>query len=386
MEVQQLKTISEIGAETFRTLSRDDFPFSRFEFLCGLEQSRCVGPHTGWTPHHLMVQGGGAVQALLLGFSKDNSYGEFVFDFHWAEVFQQLGRAYYPKFTSMIPFTPASGSKLLVHPDADREEVGKALWQHLRKADSPFSSYHFLYTSEDEACLWRNLGCHEKWFYQFHWKNQGYQTFDDFLAQLTAKRRKEVRRERNKAHVGLDYEWITGAALNDRWADFAYLCYRSTVDDKTGQAYLNQQFFRSMFEALPGSILFLVAREGEVPVASALFLYEGKNMFGRYWGSVKQLPYVHFELCYYAAIEWAIAHGIELIEAGAQGEHKIYRGFIPAAVRSFHAFSDKMLHDNVGRWIKQDNLSLREGVVAFKEHSPYAAQFQYGFEELLEQP
>lgn len=348
IQIEVRGTLGDITAHDWNALNPDDNPFLRYEFLYGLESTGCLGESTGWYPRYFLVFKQQELIAGVAAYIKTNSYGEFVFDWAWADAYQRYGEAYYPKLVVGVPFTPATGPRLLVRDDQPWEETAALLSRALLQfADSEgFSSVHHLFLSEreqsllcdsDEARHLARIDC------QYHWSNADYSDFDDFLSRCTSKRRKTLKRERRHvSDAGLRLERRTGDSLSDvEWAD-VHRFYSSTFDKKWGNPSLTEDFFQTMGSTFGPHTLIVFAYDPtdntpERPVACSVMFQGGDTLYGRYWGCRREYHSLHFEACYYQGIEHCIEHGIQRFEPGAQGEHKITRGFHPTITRSAHA-------------------------------------------------
>lgn len=369
--------------DEWNRLTRGDFIFADHRFLRALEQSGSIGTRTGWLPRILTLRDrdrdrdrGSLIGALLL-FERSNSYGEYIFDWSWANAYQSTGLAYYPKLTAAVPFTPATGPKFLLHPNAPSETQSRLLRaarEHLNQEN--FSSLHFLFTPESESRALAENGLLIRHSFQYHWRNRGYASFDDFLSALRRKRRYEIRREREAAaRLPVRIERFTGATLQPEHAQAMYGFYRSTIHKMGGIPYLTRSFFEQIFATLKDHILYVQASDAsgasETPVAGALNFHSGHTLFGRYWGSSEEMRHLHFEVCYYQAIEWAIENGIELFEAGAQGEHKFSRGFLPTLCLSAHDIRDSRFRLAIEAFIEDEKEQIQAYFDAMAEHDPY---------------
>jgi predicted N-acyltransferase len=313
-------------------------PFLRHAFLHALEASGCVAPDTGWTPMHLVCRHQDAIVGALPLYLKAHSYGEFVFDWAWADAYARAGIDYYPKLVSAVPYTPATGPRLLLHAGADADAVAGALRRSaIGLAERlGLSSLHVLFPAEGELAGWRQDGLLERRDCQFHWRNADYADFDDFLAGFSSKRRKEARRERRIAREQVAIRMLTGAEAGPEHWDAMYALYRRHLHEKGSPPYLNRACFARWAETMPEAFrLCLAERDGRI-VAGALLVQGPDTLYGRYWGSFEPLPCLHFELCYYAPIEYCIREGLARFEAGAQGEHKLGRGLSPVNTHSMH--------------------------------------------------
>ena len=332
-----LHAIGEIPAGQWDALTAGQ-PFLRHVFLHALEASGCVAAASGWTPIHLVCRQGNDVVGALPLYLKNHSFGEFVFDWAWAEAYARTGIDYYPKLVSATPYTPASGPRLLVHPDADATAVTASLRSAaIRLAEGMgVSSLHVLFPTDEEAAGWQRMGLLRRQDCQFHWHNHEYGDFDDFLASFSAKRRKEARRERRIAREQVSIRMITGNEATPAQWDTMYALYRRHTLYKGSPAYLNRECFH-LWESNMADVfrLCLAERDGRI-IAGALLVQGPDTLYGRYWGSFEELPCLHFELCYYAPIEYCIVHKLARFEAGAQGEHKLGRGLVPVPTYSMH--------------------------------------------------
>ncbi len=357
LRIEVIKELECIPATAWNRVSGTAQPFLRHEFLVALERHGCVGEQFGWLPHHLVAydetnQLCGAVPLYL----KDNSYGEFVFDWAWADAWHRAGIPYYPKLVSAIPFTPATGARILLAADADREQVGGLLVQaalELLKTTRS-SSLHWLFTDTADTewlagkGFMRRTGCH------FHWHNPGYRDFDDFLAGLSSRKRKKIRRERRYVEdAGIRMRIIHGNESSAQDWRAMHGFYRSTFEKKSGIPTLSEEFFLEISRTMGEQVVLVFALLDEQPVAGAILLRGDRVLYGRHWGCLEDYHSLHFEACYYQGIEYAIAHGLALFEPGAQGEHKISRGFMPSYTWSAH-------------WI--DHPQFRTAIQAYLQH------------------
>ena len=373
--------IAEIGREAWDGCARNsaycDNPFIRYDFLDALEESGAAAPRTGWGPRHLTVMApdGGVAGAMPL-YLKAHSNGEYVFDWSWAEAYETAGGRYYPKLLSGVPFTPVTTPKFLVREDADADATRRALLAGaLALCDQTgASSLHVNFPVEAE---WRWLaaqGLLPRQDQQYHWLNQGYGAFDDFLTALSSSRRKTIRRERREAQAGIEIVPLTGFDITEAHWDAFFDFYMDTGARKWGRPYLNRAFFSLLGERMADDVLLLMARRGRRWIAGALNLIGGDCLYGRYWGAVEEAPFLHFELCYYQAIEHAIRLGLPRVEAGAQGPHKIARGYLPMPVHSAHWIADPALREPVARYLEHERSAVR-GEMAWlaAEYSPFRA-------------
>jgi len=313
-----------------------DYPFLSHEFLSALEETGCTTAATGWQPHHL----GGDGRPFMPLYVKTHSYGEYVFDWAWANAYHRNGLAYYPKLVTAIPFSPITGPRLRPPAEQLDGKAAEALFAELRElaAATGTSGWHLLFPDAATRMLFRDLGLLERSGVQFHWFNRGYRDFDDFLAACNARKRKMVRRERRRiAEQGLRVEMREGAEIDARLWSFFFRLYQHTYLKRSGmEGYLSEAFFQRLGATLADRLAMAVAYVDSAPIAAALYLHDADNLYGRYWGCVREYESLHFELCYYQGIEFAIRRGLGRFDAGAQGEHKIPRGFEPVETWSLH--------------------------------------------------
>lgn len=363
LEVGVLASLGDLDASEWDHLVPEEDVFVRHAFLQLLESSGSVGPGTGWRPQHLFVRERGS--ARLLGacplYLRTDSYGEYIFDWGWARAAEQAGVPYYPKLTAAVPFTPATGPRLLVAPGGDRVAVTEALLRGMGSLEEELGalSSHVLFSLEDEAEQLEAAGFLRRRSHQYHWHGDGYRDFDDFLDRFRAAARKEIKKERRRAQTaGLTLAVETADTLSARDLAVIDRLYRSTSDRKWGRPYLSPAFFAAMGDRLGSELRVATARAGGEIVAMALAFQRGRHLYGRHWGTRVEVRDLHFELCYYQFIEHAIREGLTLFEAGAQGEHKLRRGFVPVVTHSAHRFRIPGLHDAVARFLAQERAAL----------------------------
>ncbi|HBL28833.1 MAG TPA: GNAT family N-acetyltransferase [Acidobacteria bacterium] len=335
------------------------YPFLSPEFLTALEDSGSVSAATGWTPQHVLAQGERPFMPLYV---KAHSYGEYVFDWTWADAYHRNGLAYYPKLVTAIPFSPLAGPRLRA-PAGDLEPgCGATLFDAVKETAKATgaSGWHLLFPDAETRARFAGLGLLERQGVQFHWHNRGYRDFDDFLAAFTARKRKMVRRERARiAAQGLRVAMLPGSAIDAGLWDFFYGMYQSTYRKRSGNGgYLTRDFFACIGAALGEQIAMAVAYDGSAPVAAALYLHDADSLYGRYWGSVREYECLHFDLCYYQGIDFAIARGLDRFDAGAQGEHKIARGFAPVATWSLHWIRDRQFARAIADFLERERAHL----------------------------
>ncbi len=348
--------IRTLSAATWDALAGDagPGPFVRHAFLAALQTSGCVGDGTGWHPHFVCIEdaSGTLVGAAPL-YLKAHSYGEYVFDWAWADAYRRHGLEYYPKALVAIPFTPVPGARLLARDDSARAALVRALIAEC--VAHGLSSLHVLFPRDDDARALAEAGLMRRLGVQFHWSNPGWKDFDDYLGALAQPKRKKIRAERRKvAEAGVTVAMLEGPAISEAdWTFFAR-CYRTTYTQHHSTPYLNRAFFVELARSMPEALLMARAtREGR-PIAAALLMRDSQAIYGRYWGAIEQVPCLHFEASYYAPIEWAIAHGVGRFEGGAQGEHKMARGFLPVQTSSYHHLAHPAFADAVERFLERE--------------------------------
>jgi len=372
-----LNSLEDVAAREWNRLAGESGPFLRHQFLTALERHGCVGARVGWLPCHLVLEDGGVLVAAAPLYLKSHSFGEYVFDWAWADAYERLGLAYYPKLVAAVPFTPVTGTRLLVGagPRAGeaRERLVEAVLEFTQDA-TRVSSLHWLFPRPEEARTLAGRGLLTRLGCQFHWVNRGYRDFQDFLDALSSKRRKEVRRERREAQgSGLTLELLPGNAVGERdWVDFHRL-YAATYDRKWGVPYLTPGFFCEIATTLGDQVRLGVAREGGRMVAGALFLGDRHALYGRNWGAQRFYPSLHYEMCYYQAIEHCIDNGLERFEAGAQGEYKLSRGLLPSATFSAHWLRHEGMRRAVGEFLEREREELERYMRVLARHSAYKA-------------
>jgi hypothetical protein len=363
-----LGRIREIPAAEWDALVDDDSsPFVEHRWLDALEETGCVGEGTGWTPAHLSLWRGDTLVAASPSYIKGNSEGEFVFDWSWADFASRAGIRYYPKVVVAVPFTPATGARVLVAPGEDRAQATRLIANAAREWCERIgaSSVHVLFPGEDEATSWEASGYFRRAGFQFHWFRDGAPTFDDYLARFTSKQRNQIKREmKGVTSAGIAVETLSPEAHTPELARAMHALYASTIDKHGvwGRLYLNTRFFESVVERFRDRLAWVVARDatsGDI-VAGAFNIVRGKRLYGRYWGARVDVPYLHFAVCYYAGIRHCIENGIDVFEPGAGGEHKRARGFVPTLTHSAHWLSDPRLRAVLGPWLARERERVRE--------------------------
>ncbi len=352
-------------------------PFLSHCFLRALEDAGTVGGRTGWVPHHICVERGDAIIGVAPAYLKTHSQGEYVFDHGWADAYQRAGGEYYPKLQIAVPFTPVPGRRFLAGDGSDAVANQKTLADAAIEIarHSGVSSLHATFV--DQAA-WETLGSSgggsflQRTDQQFHWHNAGYASFADFLAVLSSRKRKTIRKERETALApGITVKALRGAEITEAYWDAFFVFYQDTGSRKWGRPYLNRRFFSLLGDRMGNDCLLIVAERAGKPIAAALNLIGGDCLYGRYWGATEQHPCLHFELCYYQAIEWAIAAGLPRVEAGAQGDHKLARGYIPVATHSLHWIADPGFRKAVDRYLTEERSHMAEQRAMLAEFAPY---------------
>lgn len=374
MPVCRLTALTDLAAASWDGLLAQPQPFLRHAFLSALEDSGSVGIGTGWRPaHQLWLDAQGQPAAALPAYEKSHSYGEYVFDHGWADACRRAGIAYYPKLLGAVPFSPVSGPRLLGEPAAAAlllAELTGGL------ASQGLSSLHINFTDAAADALLRGregwlerLGC------QYHWHNRDYRDFQDFLDSLSSRKRKQIRKEREQvAGQGIDFDWREGGQLSETEWDFVYLCYANTYHVRGQAPYLSRTFFSLLAERMPQAIRVVLARQGGRPVAMAFSLLGGDSLYGRYWGCLAEFDRLHFETCFYQGMAYAIDQGLRRFDAGAQGEHKLIRGFEPVLTRSWHYLCHPGLRAAVADFLEQE----RGGVQAYAEQARGLLPYRQG--------
>ncbi len=365
--------LNEIPREDWNALVPGGNPFLRHEFLSAMEEHGCVGEHFGWIPCHLGVYEGQGLVAAMPLYLKRNSYGEFVFDHAWEEAWQRVGLSYFPKLVSAIPYTPATGARLLCAPGRE-----PALYPLLYSAalalaeEHSASGIHWLFPRQAELDFLLAQGLVSRQDCQFHWRNPGYGDFDDFLSRLSARKRKNIRRERRKVReAGVTLRRLNGHTATARdWKDFARF-YNRLFEEKWGMATFNEAFFRDVAAAMPDQVLLVLADLRGECIAGALMYASDTRLYGRHWGSMVDIDSLHFEACYYQGIEYCIEHGLQVFEPGAQGEHKVARGFEPVATASAHWIAVEGFREPIQRFARMEARSVAAYIEAMKRQSPY---------------
>ena len=349
-------------------------PFLSWEFLEAMESSGAATPRTGWRGAHILVRDTNQrLRAAMPMWFKYHSRGEFVFDQSWAEAWQRAGGDYYPKLLCAVPFTPVTGRRRLVAPGPDAELYRAALLDGaLQLAEQTgVSSLHINFIEDGEALLFEKAGFLSRTDQQFHWRNDGYGSFDDFLTSLSSEKRKNLRKERAKAQAGLSFQHVRGDEITEDHLDIFFEFYMDTGNRKWGSPYLTRKTFSILLERMAKDLLFIFACEGDEIIAGAMNLVGSDTLYGRYWGTLDQRPMLHFETCYYQAIDYAIAHGLKTVEAGAQGGHKLARGYAPVLTRSAHWIAHPGFRDAVSDYLERERAAVDEDMNYLRDRTPF---------------
>lgn len=373
--VRHASSILEVPAPDWDACAGDDAPFCRHAFLAALEQSGSATAATGWDPRHLLAEDGtGRLVACAPLYRKTHSYGEYVFDWAWADAWRRAGRAYYPKLQCAVPFTPVGGRRLLVRPELDVREAEQVLAAAMvqQVEGERLSSAHITFLTEGEARRLAARGWLLRMGQQFHWTNEGYRSFEDFLGVLSSRKRKAIRKERERAQAdGLNIHTLTGSDITPAHWDAFFAFYRATSDRKWGHPYLTRRFFHRLGETMADRVVLVMAKQHGHWVAGALNMLGGDTLYGRNWGALGDFPFLHFEMCYYRAIDFAIARGLARVEAGAQGEHKLSRGYLPTPTWSVHWIREQPLRRAVAHFLDEERLMVAEAIDDLGTLSPY---------------
>lgn len=370
----------DFKSENWNELVPEDSVFQEWEFLSTLERAKCIGEGGDWGIHILAFQEGDRLLGVFPFYKRIDSYGEYIFDFQWANAFHRAGIPYYPKFTAAVPFTPVTGSRILLSQTLSEErksEIATSLLKAYTELGDRegVSSAHILFCKEEELIFGKQAGFVPRVTHQYHWINKGYETFEDYLSCLVKERRKTIRQERKKIDAsGLTIQTLTGEAIEEKHADTFYTFYSDTHSRKWGQAYLNKTFFKLIFQTMKHRIHLVLASDADGnPIGGSFNFFRGDYLFGRYWGATTHIPNLHFECCYYRLIDFAIERKMKRVEAGAQGEHKFLRGYEAVPMYSlhhiYHESGSKAIYDYLEREIKMEE----ENIASYNSHSPLKA-------------
>ena len=367
--------LSGVSKPEWDALAGHDNPFLCHAFLSSLEESGCVGRRTGWSPAHLVVaRPGGSMVAAAPCYLKSHSQGEYVFDAGWADAYERAGGRYYPKLQVSVPFTPANGPRLLVRPGEDEASLRRVLLSGLEavRDQTGSSSIHLTFLNEQDRAAADELGYLIRTDQQFHWIDEGYGSFDGFVDALASRKRKAIRRERRDALApGIEIEWVTGTAIEEAHWDAFFAFYMDTGSRKWGRPYLNRRFFSLIGERMADRILLVMAKRAGRYIAGAINFIGGEALYGRNWGAIENHPFLHFEVCYYQAIDFALAQGLKRVEAGAQGEHKLARGYLPVTTYSAHHIADPGLRRAIADYLRRERLYVDEAQEEYEAAAPF---------------
>lgn len=381
IEIRVLGSLAQISAEAWDSCAcpevsdggRPYDPFTTHRFLMALEESGSVGSGTGWQPQYLTAYEGDRLIGCAPLYAKSHSQGEYIFDHNWAHAYERAGGRYYPKLQMSVPFTPATGRRLLVCPD--RAEIAQsALVQGAVQlaAENEISSLHITFCTQDEADAGRQMGLMPRMTQQFHWQDSGFCDFDGFLASLSSRKRKNIRKERQQANDFFgEIETLTGDQIEPRHWDAFWVFYQDTGARKWGSPYLTRAFFDCAQERMRDDMVLMMARDDHGYFAGALNFAGRETLFGRYWGCTRHQACLHFELCYYRAIDWALANGLSRVEAGAQGEHKLARGYLPTQTHSLHWVGDPGFADAIARYLQAERDAVAEEIEILTDYGPF---------------
>ncbi len=369
--LETVDSISAISSEDWNRLATRKpacgTPFIQHAFLSALEKSGSVGPGTGWTPSHIVLRSNSRIIAVAPAYLKDHSFGEYVFDHGWAEAYARAGGRYYPKLLSAVPLTPVTGPRLLAEDDDGKKLLARALVTAATRLR--LSSAHVTFHQNEGEHLGETFL--ERTGLQYHWFNRGYRNYDDFLGALSSRKRKALRRERREAGQGLTFRRVAGDDIKERHWDVFWRFYQDTGSRKWGHPYLTRSFFTLLGATAPESVLLIFAEDAGRPVAGALNLIGEDALFGRYWGRIEERPFLHFEVCYHQAIDFAIERGLQRVEAGAQGDHKLARGYEPVLTKSAHWIADPGFRDAVSRFLTAERRQIAAELAAISDETPF---------------
>lgn len=350
-------------------------PFVSYPFLQALEESGCATVQTGWHGQHLALENSrGTVLGVAPGYIKSHSQGEYVFDHAWADAYERAGGRYYPKFQASVPFTPATGPRLLVSPEVNPAAGRKALASGIAQLSEQLgiSSAHVTFATQEDLTALASSGFLHRTDQQFHFENDGYSSYRDFLGTLTSRKRKNLNKERSQARSeGIEIEWITGSDLTESVMDTFFTFYTDTGQRKWGQPYLNREFYSLVSERMANDILLVMARREGRYIAGAINFIGGDTLYGRHWGCTEHQPFLHFEVCYHQAIDFAIERGLKFVEAGAQGEHKLARGYMPKTTHSAHYLPNKSFRNAVADYLEHERSEVARFGKVLSNHGPF---------------
>jgi predicted N-acyltransferase len=364
----------DVGRAAWNACAGSENPFTRYEFFDAVEASGSATAKTGWRPLHLVVERDSRIEGILPLYLKNHSQGEYVFDHAWADALERAGGDYYPKLQASVPFTPATGRRMLIAPDVDEATMRAALLSTGANAVKELhaSSLHITFLTEDEWRAAGEAGYLLRTDQQFHWENRGYTTFDQFLVELNSAKRKNLRKEREAVRAeGVEFDWLTGSDLTEAAWDTFFAFYMDTGGRKWGHPYLTREFFSRVGTNMADQILLVMAKRDGRYIAGALNFFGDGILYGRNWGCSEFVPFLHFETCYYQAIDFAIARGLRKVEAGAQGEHKLLRGYLPTTTYSAHYIAHPGLRRAIDDYLKREREAVAEHIDELAEHGPF---------------
>lgn len=374
MEVKQIDSISQIPAADWNRVCGHEYPFLRHEFLSALEQSGAVCRQTGWEPAHLLVIDHQALVAVLPLYIKTHSWGEYVFDQQWAQAYSQYGLAYYPKLVTAIPFTPCAGQRLVCVPDADQQAICLFVLSYIQEIaeQRSLSSWHCLFPNQPQLETWQSIGLSVREGVQFQWFNRNYASFADFLQTLSADKRKMIKRERRRvAEQAIEMHCIAGPNVTDEQWQVFFRFYALTYIKRSSEPYLNLAFFKQIAQSMPEQLLLVLAVKANTYVGAALSFVGADTLYGRYWGCQAEYHSLHFEACYYQGLDYCITHGLARFDSGAQGEHKIARGFEPVTTYSAHWLRDSEFAKAVERFLEREKPAMRDYKADAAQYLPF---------------
>jgi predicted N-acyltransferase len=377
MQYKITESLQSIKTDDWNRIAGTEYPFTRHEFLLALEQHDCVGEKFGWRPRFVTAYDNDRLVGAVPAYLKDNSYGEFVFDNAWADAYQRAGLRYYPKYIVSIPYTPATGQRILVDASHDKQnEIRQGLVQAVQQLaeESGVSSLHWLFTDARDTVLLKEQGLMLRLGCQFHWSNHGYTDFDDYLQSFSAAKRKKIKRERRRVEEqGIELEVLHGNEMTDEQWQIYHGFYLDTFDRKWGMATLSLGFFKQLGRSMPDNVVVIFAKHQGEYVASAFNIRGANTLYGRHWGCNADFHSLHFEACYYQGLEYCIQHGLQHFEPGAQGEHKISRGFLPTRTWSAHWIAQPEFKQAINAFCLQEQQAMEDYIDELNSHSPFKA-------------
>jgi len=374
MKIRYVRQISDIGESVWNKLVGGESLFLKYEFLSALETHSCVGEQQGWLPYHQIVENDEGMVAVMPLYLKYNSYGELVFDWSWADAYERAGRQYYPKFVSAIPYTPVTGARLCVAPTVDQQQVKALMMEGLISTaqDLSLSSIHCLFPEKSDVTQFESQGYLPRLACQFHWQNQDYESFDHYLSFLSSRKRKNIRRERTRVtEQGIEFQILSGDQIEEDLWPIIYQLYRKTFVEKGGYATFTLAFFEQISQTMGKNLLVTLAIFKGRYVAGAICYRDNTHLYGRHWGSFEDFHSLHFETCYYQGLQYAIDHGLQYFDPGAQGEHKLQRGFLPTKTWSAHWIKDEDFSNVIGQFVERECAYMEQYIDEMNAQSPY---------------